>query len=169
MKKYTKKKVTEFLMESNAIEGVYDAASLKEAQEAWDYLIEEDKMTPYVVLKTHEILMRNKKLLPTEIGYLRRVPVWIGGHKGMNHEYIAKAVMDWCFEMNQDLKCDDVLCTAEWSRQLHVTYEKIHPFVDGNGRTGRMFMNWWRWKNGLPILIIHEGDEQWEYYNWFKD
>jgi Fic family protein len=53
------------------------------------------------------------------------------------------------------------------SKVLHVQYEKIHPFVDGNGRTGRIFMNWWRINNGLPILVIHEGKEQWEYYKWF--
>lgn len=50
----------------------------------------------------------------------------------------------------------------------HVEYEIIHPFVDGNGRTGRMFMNWERLKGGLPILVIHEGEEQQEYYKWFN-
>ncbi len=56
-----------------------------------------------------------------------------------------------------------------YSKMLHVEYERIHPFVDGNGRTGRMFMNWWRMKNGLPVLVIHEGEEQMDYYQWFKD
>ncbi len=71
--------------------------------------------------------------------------------------------------MNEGKRCEDINCQEEWSQQLHVSYEKIHPFVDGNGRTGRMFMNWWRLTNGLPLLIIHEGDEQYNYYQWFQD
>ena len=44
---------------------------------------------------------------------------------------------------------------------------EVHPFIDGNGRTGRIFMNWWRVKNGLPILVIKETARQ-EYYKWFN-
>jgi len=52
------------------------------------------------------------------------------------------------------------------SKKLHVHYEAIHPFIDGNGRTGRMFMNYWRVKVGLPILVIKELERH-EYYEWF--
>jgi Fic family protein len=50
----------------------------------------------------------------------------------------------------------------------HIRYEHIHPFVDGNGRTGRMFMNWERLKAGLPLLVIKES-KKYDYYDWFKD
>jgi len=56
----------------------------------------------------------------------------------------------------------------ECTKQCHVLFEKIHPFIDGNGRTGRMVYNWHRLKLGLPIHIIHEGKEQFKYYKWFK-
>ena len=49
----------------------------------------------------------------------------------------------------------------------HVKFESIHPFVDGNGRTGRLLMNWIRIKIGLPILVIKES-EKFEYYKWFE-
>ena len=80
--------------------------------------------------------------------------------------------MEWCAEMNRQDWCrirDNGGDNFEYiSKTLHVKYEKIHPFVDGNGRTGRIFMNWWRIKNNLPILVIHEGKEQMDYYKWFK-
>ncbi|HLR68354.1 MAG TPA: Fic family protein [Virgibacillus sp.] len=40
--------------------------------------------------------------------------------------------------------------------ESHITFEKIHPFSDGNGRTGRMVMNYSLLENGLPPLIINK-------------
>lgn len=39
---------------------------------------------------------------------------------------------------------------------FHHKFEKIHPFIDGNGRTGRMIMNFILLKNKLPPFIIHK-------------
>ncbi len=160
--------IEEFLKESNHIEGVYDEDSLQQALYAWKYLIGEKEMTPHVICKTHKILMLHQKLDPDQKGYFRKVPVWIGGKKGMSISRIPNAISDWCEDMNNykesNLSKNQLERISEY---LHVNYEKIHPFVDGNGRTGRMFMNWWRIKNGLPILII-KADERGEYYKWFK-
>lgn len=40
--------------------------------------------------------------------------------------------------------------------ESHIIFEKIHPFSDGNGRTGRMVMNYSLLQNGLPPLIINK-------------
>jgi len=40
--------------------------------------------------------------------------------------------------------------------ESHITFEKIHPFSDGNGRTGRMVMNYSLLDNDLPPLIINK-------------
>ena len=39
---------------------------------------------------------------------------------------------------------------------FHHKFEKIHPFMDGNGRTGRMVLNYLLLKNNYPPLIIHK-------------
>ena len=39
---------------------------------------------------------------------------------------------------------------------FHHKFEKIHPFMDGNGRAGRMVMNCLLLKNNLPPTIIHK-------------
>lgn len=162
--------IEEFLRESNAIEGIYDEDSLQQALYAWQYLSEQNDLTVGVVLKTHKILMLNHNLLPSEKGYFRSVTVYIGGKPAINALKINDQIYDWVERMNEPGSSHSELMTdEEISKYLHIKYEKIHPFVDGNGRTGRMFMNWWRIRNNLPILVIYEGDEQMEYYKWFKE
>ncbi|MGH2087662.1 Fic family protein [Aerococcus urinaeequi] len=38
----------------------------------------------------------------------------------------------------------------------HIQFERIHPFSDGNGRTGRMIMNYSLLQQGFPPLIIEK-------------
>lgn len=158
MRQPTKKEIAEFLRESNAIEQVYDDDSLEQAHLAWEYLMMQDTLTPDVVKNTHAILMKNQDLLESEKGQFRTCAVYIGGREGMPWTLLEGAISNWCNE-NLGRKTD---------KELHVMYEAIHPFIDGNGRTGRLFMNWLRLKRKMPILIIHEGEEQWDYYQWFR-
>lgn len=151
----------EFLSESNAIEGVYDEDSLAQAEYAWEHLIEQAEMTPGVVKKTHKILMLNQPLLPNEKGYFRHQPAYIGGRESVKHREIASRIESWCAAMNSTNP------THDW-KTLHILFEEIHPFVDGNGRIGRLLMNWHRMKIlGLPLLVIWER-ERLAYYQWFK-
>jgi Fic family protein len=39
---------------------------------------------------------------------------------------------------------------------FHHKFEKIHPFSDGNGRTGRMIANYLLLKNDFPPMIVHK-------------
>lgn len=48
--------------------------------------------------------------------------------------------------------------------RIHHEFECVHPFVDGNGRAGRLLLNALRLDAGLPWLTVHPGDEQHEYY-----
>lgn len=45
----------------------------------------------------------------------------------------------------------------------HVKFENIHPFADGNGRTGRLTMNYFLVMNDHPPITIHQEDRK-EYY-----
>lgn len=154
----------EFLTESNAIERVYDGVSLQQAIYAWEYLKEQDTMSIGVVLKTHKILMLHQPLLPNEKGYLRDCDVYIGGRKGFPPYLLRSALDGWVEKMNMVAETKDGV--ELFYKDLHVEYETIHPFIDGNGRTGRMFMNWQRLKVGLEVEVIKEEDK-YDYYAWF--
>ena len=46
---------------------------------------------------------------------------------------------------------------------FHAKFENIHPFADGNGRTGRLAMNYYLVLNNHPPITIHEEDRK-QYY-----
>lgn len=152
------KKVLKFLEQSNAIEGIYGADSLLEAYNAWEFITEEKELTLSNIRKTHKIIMKNEELSPEDKGYFRKRAVFVGGREGVAWHTIPVTMLYWLTYVNER--------THSW-KELHIRYEKIHPFIDGNGRTGRIFMNWQRVKVGLPILIIEESKKA-DYYRWFK-
>lgn len=51
---------------------------------------------------------------------------------------------------------------------FHAWFESIHPFADGNGRTGRMIMNWMLIKLGHPPIVVFEEDRN-VYYDALED
>jgi len=46
------------------------------------------------------------------------------------------------------------LHAVERAAKVHVNFVKIHPFVDGNGRTSRLLMNLELMKSGFPAVIV---------------
>ena len=153
------KKEIDFLRESNAIEAVYDDDSLEQAKYAWEFLKSEKVLTTGSILKTHKILMLHQPLKPDEKGYWRRCQVWIGYREAPRWEKMVVMMGSWILDAN---KSDD----EEAIKKDHVLFEYVHPFVDGNGRVGRMLMNWQRINSGLPILVIKEEGKH-DYYGWF--
>jgi len=53
-------------------------------------------------------------------------------------------------------------------KEQHIAFETIHPYEDGNGRMGRLILNWQRVHCGLPILVIKDSEKN-LYYQWFED
>lgn len=57
----------------------------------------------------------------------------------------------------QDVSDKDALTAAAY---FHAKFENIHPFADGNGRTGRLAMNYFLVTHGHPPIIIHDEDRK---------
>jgi len=175
--------IKEFLLESNAIEREYSEDAYTDARIAWDFM-SNSPMNLKSILETHRILTR-RLLLPNESGHVRTCDVFIGGHRKIyiSQQLLEEEITGWCkeytvgnllFEKYNDGIYDED--KSAFAKQMHVSFEKIHPFVDGNGRVGRILWAVHRDRLGLPIEIIHGWKqiekqyhpEQKEYYSWFK-
>jgi fido (protein-threonine AMPylation protein) len=64
---------------------------------------------------------------------------------------------DWITDAQQ-LRAVDEVTIAERLAALHARFEQIHPFLDGNGRTGRLVLNLLLVRLGIPPAIIYKGD-----------
>ena len=52
--------------------------------------------------------------------------------------------------------------------RYHIEFEKIHPFEDGNGRTGRLLLNYELLKNNVPPVVISKEDRI-KYFEFLKN
>jgi len=57
----------------------------------------------------------------------------------------------------QDISPENALTAAAY---FHAKFENIHPFADGNGRTGRLAMNYFLVLHDHPPIVIHEEDRK---------
>jgi len=103
-------------------------------------------------------------------GKIRNCDVWIGGNRKIfvAEKLIKDDLESLCDAMKASKGLSSIDAKEECAKAMHVDFEDIHPFEDGNGRCGRHIMNKHRLELGLPIHVIHEGKEQQEYYGWFK-
>lgn len=60
-----------------------------------------------------------------------------------------------------DIEDKDILMAAAY---FHAKFENIHAFSDGNGRTGRLLMNYYLLSMNHPPIVIHEEDRK-SYYD----
>ena len=72
----------------------------------------------------------------------------------------TKDEMNELMEEIQNINDNDILIAAAY---FHAKFENIHPFADGNGRTGRILMNYLLITHNHPPIIIFE-DDKIEYY-----
>lgn len=159
-----------FLRESNNIENEWSDRALEDAILAWNYIIQRQTISLTDIFETHKLLMAHRTTLADRWkGKLRNDDVRVGAQVKMSWPLVPSAILMWLERMNTTIKLAKDMAAPDLeqlSKDLHITYETVHPFFDGNGRTGRIFMNWWRIQVGLPILIIYN-DEKYDYYEWF--
>lgn len=112
---------------------------------------EDKKLTEAIVKNIHAMLMDNILIG----GIYRNVEVRITGakHKPPMPTEMYRQVKDFY----ADLSYRTELNAIELAAWIHAEFVKIHPFVDGNGRTSRMLMNYQLMREGfLPVSIAKE-------------
>ena len=154
----------EYIHQSNLIEGFNDPLMDASGWDAWQFLSKYDKITKSVILATHyAVTEKQDDLKNHEMGAWRNGWVRVGKYIAPNPLEIPQLMDDWIRLFN--LALDDYSLSP---KDLHIAFEKIHPFIDGNGRVGRLLMWHHEIKQGLtPTLIKY--DERFDYYNWFDE
>jgi len=116
------------------------------------YLQDRRKMTERTLKKIHSVLMNgfNDKTP----GEYRTEPIFITGSpiKTINPKDVKnnmKELFNW-YDKNKDK-----VHPIELTSKIHSWFEKIHPFKDGNGRTGRELLNFILLQNKFPRVIIN--------------
>ncbi|MBI4177321.1 MAG: Fic family protein [Candidatus Aenigmarchaeota archaeon] len=166
--------VTKFTYDTNAIEGstvtlqetalilfdkvVPEGKTIREINEvqnhrdAFDYMMRyTGDISKVFVLKLHRLLMHN--ILWKHAGKFRDVQVYVRGAtftppRPGNVENEFKRLMIW-YRANK--KRYHPVAVAAY---FHHAFESIHPFRDGNGRVGRLLLNFILKKNNLPMVNI---------------
>lgn len=175
--------LTEFTYNSNAIEGstltLRETAlvlfekiapagrTFREIREAdnhkaaFDYLFKyKGDIDKEFVCKLHHLLFHNT--LSENAGVFRKVQVWIRGApiippKPKEVEKEFKKLLRW-YKKNK-AKYHPVAIAS----YMHTSFESVHPFIDGNGRVGRLLLNFILLKNKFPMVNI-KNKERFRYY-----
>lgn len=133
----------------------------KEAIDFIEQLVFKDSLiTEYDIKSIHHIIL--KEIDSSNAGKYRQENVLISGAK-----HIPPAFINVPYEMQkliEKYKSWNKLHPIVRACYLHGEFVKIHPFVDGNGRTARLLLNFELIKSGFPPVVI-KNENRAEYYD----
>ena len=121
-----------------------------------------EPLTERVIRNVHSLVLMNDA---SNRGVYRRVPVSIlGATLEPPPPYLVPEKITALVEEYPSMR--ERMHTLEAVALFHLRFESIHPFVDGNGRTGRLLLNLELIKAGLLPVNIKFGDRR-KYYDAF--
>ena len=140
-----------------------EAVGHKEAFEFVSELVKQNEpLSERIIKQIHFLVLVGNK---DDRGVYRKVPVRIMGAK---HEpvqpYMIEPKMEELLKKFMEGKEHIITKLA----RFHIEFEGIHPFIDGNGRTGRLLVNLELMKAGYPPIDIKFTDRI-EYYKAFDE
>lgn len=115
------------------------------------------------MLALHKSLLRN--IDDSIAGRFRTGKEWVrvGNHLGANPQFVPSLTQTLVDEYSQQ----KVSYFLDAIAYFHAEFETIHPFVDGNGRLGRILINLQLMNLGFPPIIIQNKSKHSEYYPLF--
>lgn len=119
-----------------------------------------EKISEESILKLHTHILDN--IDDQYAGVYRRENVRILGARLIppNPMKVPKLMKDFFHWLDEN---SEKLSIIELAAVAHYKFVSIHPFIDGNGRTGRLFMNLLLMQHGYPPAVILATDRQ-KYY-----
>ena len=141
---------------------IFEAKNLATITEA---LLENRNLTIKLILDLHKSLLTH--IDDSIAGRFRCDKEWVrvGNHLGANPQFVYALIQELVEDYNEN-KTRYFLDTIA---RFHAEFETIHPFVDGNGRMGRILINIQLIHAGYPPIIIQNKSKHTEYYPLFRD
>lgn len=122
----------------------------------------EVELSETVIKNIHALVLMNR---PEDKGVYRRIPVRImGAYTEPVQPFMIEPKMTELFLINKARQGQ--MTTVERIARFHLEFEGIHPFIDGNGRTGRLILNLELIRNGFPPINVKFTDRK-RYYDAF--
>ena len=129
-------------------------------------------LTMRLLREAHKRLMRGVRGADKSPGEIRTSQNWIGGTRPGNAVYVPPppdAVPEALSDLDRWMHGDDTLPPLVRAGLAHVQFESIHPFLDGNGRIGRLLVallveHWKLLSSPLLYLSLAFKRHQVEYY-----
>ncbi|MEI7670310.1 MAG: Fic/DOC family N-terminal domain-containing protein, partial [Pseudomonadota bacterium] len=113
------------------------------------------------IKELHQVLMQKGRSTHfSDPGEFRKSQNWIGGTNPQNASFVPPPLEDMLNsldDLEKFIHSDDSNLTLIKSGLLHAQFETIHPFLYGNGRTGRMLITFYLWQEGFlekPVLFL---------------
>lgn len=113
------------------------------------------------VRELHKVLMDGARATQfSDPGEFRKSQNWIGGTRPDNARFVPppiEAMHDALNDLEKFIHSDEYPLVVIKAGLIHSQFEAIHPFLDGNGRTGRMLIMFYLWKGGVlekPVLFL---------------
>ncbi len=133
---------------------------------AMDYGLERLKKFPLslrFMREVHEILIKGTKDEPGKTpGEFRKSQNWIGGGSPATARFVPPPpakMLENLSDLEKFLHAEDEYPPLIKAALAHAQFETIHPFLDGNGRTGRLLTTFYLCKLGMlerPVLYLSE-------------
>jgi len=115
-----------------------------------------------IIKNIHSLVLIDRR---EDRGIYRRIPVKImGAYTEPVQPYMIEPKMTELIEANKER--NQTLHVIERIARFHLEFEGIHPFIDGNGRTGRLILNLELIRNGFPPINVKFTDRK-RYYDAF--
>jgi Fic family protein len=163
--KETEKILMELEVSRNiSLREVFEAKNLAKVSEYIQNKATEKEIHSNMILLLHKMLITN---INDEIaGRYRKHGeyVRVGTYIAPPPEQVERMINNAILEYDSDIEGYFIDKIAKF----HLEFEHIHPFIDGNGRIGRVLINYQLIRLGFPPLIIRNKGKQ-KYYECFKE
>ncbi|KKU58334.1 MAG: hypothetical protein UX81_C0023G0001 [Parcubacteria group bacterium GW2011_GWA2_47_12] len=143
---------------------IFEAKNLARVVEYIEKRAKEQELTPDVILSLHKMLISN---IRDEVAGRFRAHgeyVRVGSHIAPKPEEVVERLEKIISEYNASSQENIIKRIAK----LHLAFEYTHPFIDGNGRIGRVINNYLLIREGYVPINIKFIDRK-KYYNAFRE